>query len=91
MGIPASGRTEDGDIVTNDSLAMVLRTAFRPEFASAPLDFQIRMGAGRVAWSGQQGRARGGPNRALETARRRLAAKRRARSAVRYRPGHPAT
>ena len=31
------------DIVTADSLTMSLRTAFRPEATSAPLDFQIRM------------------------------------------------
>ena len=33
----------DDDIVTADSLTMALRTAFRPEATSAPLDFQVRM------------------------------------------------
>lgn len=39
------GEPKDGDIVTADSLTMALRTAFRPEFASVSLDFQIQMGA----------------------------------------------
>ena len=39
------GEPKDGDIVTADSLTMALRTAFRPEFASVSLDFQIQKGA----------------------------------------------
>ena len=39
------GEPKDDDIVTADSLTMALRTAFRPEIASAPLDFQIQVDA----------------------------------------------
>jgi DNA-binding HxlR family transcriptional regulator len=43
-GFRSMGDPKDGDIVTADSLTMALRTAFRPEFASASLDFQIQVG-----------------------------------------------
>jgi DNA-binding HxlR family transcriptional regulator len=43
-GFQSMGDPKDGDVVTPDSLTMALRTAFRPEFASASLDFQIQMG-----------------------------------------------
>lgn len=44
-GFQSMGEPKDEDIVTADSLTMALRTAFRPEFASASLDFQIQVGA----------------------------------------------
>lgn len=44
-GFRSMGEPKDDDIVTADSLTMALRTAFRPEFASASLDFQIQVGA----------------------------------------------
>ena len=43
-GFQAMGDPAEDDIVTADSLTMALRTAFRPEFASDPLDFQIQVG-----------------------------------------------
>jgi DNA-binding HxlR family transcriptional regulator len=43
-GFRSMGEPKDGDIVTADSLTMALRTAFRQEFASVSLDFQIQMG-----------------------------------------------
>jgi DNA-binding HxlR family transcriptional regulator len=43
-GFRSMGAPKDDDIVTADSLTMALRTAFRPEFASVSLDFQIRVG-----------------------------------------------
>lgn len=43
-GFQSMGEPKDEDIVTADSLTMALRTAFRPEFASASLDFQIQVG-----------------------------------------------
>ena len=39
------GEPKDDEIVTADSLTMALRTAFRPEFASLSLDFQIQVGS----------------------------------------------
>ena len=42
-GFRSMGDPKDDDIVTADSLTMALRTAFRPEFASASLDFQIQV------------------------------------------------
>jgi len=42
-GFQAMGDPEDDAIITADSLTMALRTAFRPEFASASLDFQIQI------------------------------------------------
>ncbi|NMN97186.1 winged helix-turn-helix transcriptional regulator [Antrihabitans stalactiti] len=44
-GFRSMGDPKDDDIVTADSLTMALRTAFRPEFASASLDFQIQVDA----------------------------------------------
>jgi hypothetical protein len=44
-GCRSLGEPNDDDIVTADSLTMALRSAFRPEFASGPLDFEIRVGA----------------------------------------------
>jgi DNA-binding HxlR family transcriptional regulator len=44
-GFRSMGEPKDEDIVTADSLTMALRTAFRPEFTSVSLDFQIQMGA----------------------------------------------
>jgi DNA-binding HxlR family transcriptional regulator len=44
-GFRSMGEPKDDDIVTADSLTMVLRTAFRPEIASVSLDFQIQVGA----------------------------------------------
>jgi DNA-binding HxlR family transcriptional regulator len=44
-GFRSMGEPKDDDIVTADSLTMALRTAFRPEFASVTLDFQIQVGA----------------------------------------------
>jgi hypothetical protein len=44
-GFRSMGDPKDDDIVTADSLTMALRTAFRAEFASKPLDFQIQLGA----------------------------------------------
>lgn len=43
-GSKAMGEPEGDDVITADSLTMTLRTAFRPDAASAPLDFQIQMG-----------------------------------------------
>ena len=43
-GFRSMGEPRDDEIVTADSLTMALRTAFRPEFASVSLDFQIQMG-----------------------------------------------
>ena len=43
-GFRSMGDPEDEDIVTADSLTMALRTAFRPENASAGLDFQMQVG-----------------------------------------------
>jgi DNA-binding HxlR family transcriptional regulator len=42
-GFQSMGEPKADDVVTADSLTMALRTAFRPEAASAPLDFQIRV------------------------------------------------
>jgi DNA-binding HxlR family transcriptional regulator len=44
-GSRSMGEPKGDDIVTADSLTMALRSAFRPEFASEPLDFQIQVGA----------------------------------------------
>ena len=44
-GFRSMGDPKDDDIVTADSLTIALRTAFRPDFASVSLDFQIRVGA----------------------------------------------
>jgi DNA-binding HxlR family transcriptional regulator len=44
-GFQSMGDPRADDIVTADSLTMALRTAFRPELASTPLDFQIQVGA----------------------------------------------
>src|ERR1700722_3053613 len=44
-GFRSMGDPNDDDIVTADSLTIALRTAFRPEHASASLDFQIQVGA----------------------------------------------
>jgi DNA-binding HxlR family transcriptional regulator len=44
-GFRSMGDPDDDDIVTADSLTMALRTAFRPEFKSVSLDFQIQLGA----------------------------------------------
>ena len=52
-GFRSMGEPKDDDIVTADSLTMALRTAFRPEFASVPLDFQVQLGA--VELRGQAG------------------------------------
>jgi len=43
-GFRSMGDPKEDDIVTADSLTMALRTAFRPDAASAPLDFQIQVG-----------------------------------------------
>jgi DNA-binding HxlR family transcriptional regulator len=43
-GFRSMGEPKDDEIVTADSLTMNLRTAFRPELATASLDFQIRVG-----------------------------------------------
>jgi hypothetical protein len=43
-GFRSMGEPKDDDIVTADSLTMALRTAFRPDVASEPLDFQIQVG-----------------------------------------------
>jgi DNA-binding HxlR family transcriptional regulator len=43
-GFQSMGDPKADDVVTADSLTVALRTAFRPESASAPLDFQIQMG-----------------------------------------------
>ncbi|MGO9958227.1 MAG: transcriptional regulator, partial [Solirubrobacteraceae bacterium] len=43
-GFRSMGDPKDGDVVTADSMTMALRTAFRPEVASAALDFQIQVG-----------------------------------------------
>ncbi|KAA0024879.1 winged helix-turn-helix transcriptional regulator [Antrihabitans cavernicola] len=42
-GFRSMGDPKEGDVVTADSLTMALRTAFRPEFASTALDFQVRV------------------------------------------------
>ncbi len=39
------GEPGEDDVVTGDSMTMALRTAFRPEHASASLDFQMQVGA----------------------------------------------
>jgi DNA-binding HxlR family transcriptional regulator len=44
-GFRSMGDPKDDDIVTADSLTIALRTAFRPDFASVSLDFQIQVGA----------------------------------------------
>jgi DNA-binding HxlR family transcriptional regulator len=44
-GFRSMGEPKADDIVTPDSLTIALRTAFRPELASKPLDFQVQMGA----------------------------------------------
>jgi hypothetical protein len=44
-GFRSMGDPKDDDIVTADSLTIVLRTAFRPERASGSLEFQIQVGA----------------------------------------------
>jgi DNA-binding HxlR family transcriptional regulator len=44
-GFRSMGEPKDDEIITADSLTMALRTAFRPERASRPLDCQIQMGA----------------------------------------------
>jgi DNA-binding HxlR family transcriptional regulator len=44
-GFRSMGEPKHDDIVTADSLTIALRTAFRPKRASAPLDFQIQVGA----------------------------------------------
>ena len=44
-GFRSMGDPKDDDIITADSLTIALRTAFRPEFASASLDFQIQVDA----------------------------------------------
>jgi DNA-binding HxlR family transcriptional regulator len=44
-GFRSMGDPNDDDIVTADSLTMALRAAFRPEFTSVSLDFQIQLGA----------------------------------------------
>jgi DNA-binding HxlR family transcriptional regulator len=43
-GFRSMGDPKEDDIVTADSLTIALRTAFRPDAASAPLDFQIQVG-----------------------------------------------
>ena len=43
-GFQSMGEPDPEDIVTADSLTVALRTAFRPELASAELDFQIQLG-----------------------------------------------
>jgi DNA-binding HxlR family transcriptional regulator len=43
-GFQSMGDPKDDEIVTADSLTMALRTAFRPERASEPLDFEIQVG-----------------------------------------------
>lgn len=43
-GFRSMGDPRDDEIVTPDSLTIALRTAFRPERASTPLDFQIQFG-----------------------------------------------
>ena len=43
-GFQSMGEPKDDDVVTADSLTIALRTAFRPEAVSAPLDFQIEVG-----------------------------------------------
>ena len=44
-GFRSLGEPKDDEVVTAGSLTMALRTAFRPEFASVTLDFQIQLGA----------------------------------------------
>jgi DNA-binding HxlR family transcriptional regulator len=43
-GFRSMGEPKEDDVVTADSLTMALRTAFRPELASASLDFQVQVG-----------------------------------------------
>jgi DNA-binding HxlR family transcriptional regulator len=43
-GFRSMGEPREDDVVTADSLTMALRTAFRPELASASLDFQVQVG-----------------------------------------------
>lgn len=43
-GFRAMGDPKDEDVITADSLTMALRTAFRPQAAATPLDFQIQVG-----------------------------------------------
>jgi DNA-binding HxlR family transcriptional regulator len=43
-GFQSMSEPKEDDIVTADSLTIALRTAYRPEFASVPLDFQMRVG-----------------------------------------------
>jgi DNA-binding HxlR family transcriptional regulator len=43
-GFRSMGDPKDDEIVTADSLTIALRTAFRPERASEPLDFEIQVG-----------------------------------------------
>jgi DNA-binding HxlR family transcriptional regulator len=47
-GFRSMGEPKDDDILTADSLTIALRTAFRPEFASVSLDFQIQVGAAEL-------------------------------------------
>jgi DNA-binding HxlR family transcriptional regulator len=54
-GFRSMGAPKDDDIVTADSLTMALRTAFRPEFASVSLDFQIQIGAVELRAQGSGG------------------------------------
>src|SRR6185312_431226 len=42
-GFRSMGDPKADDIVTADSLTIALHTAFRPEFASVSLDFQIQV------------------------------------------------
>jgi DNA-binding HxlR family transcriptional regulator len=44
-GFRSMGEPKDGDVVTADSLAIALRTAFRSEAATSSLDFQVQVGA----------------------------------------------
>jgi DNA-binding HxlR family transcriptional regulator len=44
-GFRSMDEPKDDEIVTADSLTIALRTAFRPEIASASLDFRIQVGA----------------------------------------------
>jgi DNA-binding HxlR family transcriptional regulator len=43
-GLRSMGEPRADDVITADSLTMALRTAFRPELASASLDFQVQVG-----------------------------------------------
>jgi DNA-binding HxlR family transcriptional regulator len=42
-GFRSMADPKDDDIITADALTIALRTAFRPDAASAPLDFQIQV------------------------------------------------